>query len=126
MEPPPRKTGDEQPLACNLGAMDARQTERYRALRKRLEHPGEVRELDNGYAFGYTLQSGLLVALADYVSLERLCCPFFDFTIEVRRGGDEVSLEMTGPEGAKGILETARGDLPRPDGTGSGAGATTV
>jgi hypothetical protein len=50
-----------------------------------------------------------LVALAEYVSLERLCCPFFDFAIEVGHGEDEVWLSMTGPEGAKGILEAAMG-----------------
>ena len=52
----------------------------------------------------------MLVALAEYVSLERLCCPFFDFAIEVGRGGGEVWLRMTGPEGAKGVLEAAMGD----------------
>lgn len=127
MGPQTRRTESEPPLACNFGAMDAGQIERYRALRRRLgEDPGEVRELDTGYAFRHSLEPGVLVALAEYVSLERLCCPFFDFVIEVRRGGGEVWLKMTGPEGAKGILEAAMGGRPWTTVPGSGAGDTTV
>lgn len=94
------------PLACDFTAMDDEQRERYRALRRRLgEDFQEARELEDGYAFRHSSGAGVLIALAEYVSLERLCCPFFDFTIEVRR--DEVWLRMTGPEGAKQILEAA-------------------
>lgn len=103
-----RETDSEPPLACDFGAMDAEQRERYRALRRLLgEDFMEARELDTGYAFRHSPEADVLVALAEYVSLERLCCPFFDFAIEVRHGGAEVWLRMTGPEGAKGILEAA-------------------
>jgi hypothetical protein len=95
-------------LACNLGAMDADQRERYRALRQLLSADfTEARELENGYAFRHSSEAGVLVALAEYVSLERLCCPFFDFAIEVGCGGDEVWLRMTGPEGAREVLKEA-------------------
>ena len=98
----------EPALACDFTAMDDEQRERYRALRRRLgEYFQEARELEDGYAFRHS--SKVLVALAEYVSLERLCCPFFDFAIEVGHGEDEVWLSMTGPEGAKGILEAAMG-----------------
>ena len=97
---------DVPPLACDFTAMDDKQRERYRALRRRLgEDLEEARELEDGYAFRHS--SEVLVALAEYVSLERLCCPFFDFAIEVGHGKGEVWLRMTGPEGAKGILEAA-------------------
>lgn len=80
-------------------------------MRRRLgEDFREARELENGYAFRYSSEAEVLVALAEYVSLERLCCPFFDFAIEVGRDGGEVWLRMTGPEGAKGVLEAAMGD----------------
>lgn len=98
----------EPALACDFTAMDAGQRERYRTLRRRLgEDFQEARELQDGYAFRHSSEADVLVALAEYVSLERLCCPFFDFAIEVGRG--EVWLRMTGPEGAKGILEAAMG-----------------
>lgn len=101
----------EPALACDFGAMDDEQRERYRALRRRLgEDFREARELEDGYAFRHSSEAGVLVALAEYVSLERLCCPFFDFAIEVGRDGGEVWLRMTGPEGAKEVLEAGMGD----------------
>lgn len=100
----------EPALACDFTAMDDEQRERYRALRSRLgEDYEEARELEDGYAFRYSSEADVLVALAEYVSLERLCCPFLDFAIEVRHGEGEVWLRMTGPEGAKSILESAMG-----------------
>jgi hypothetical protein len=101
----------EPALACDFGAMDDGQGERYRALRRRLgEDFREARELEDGYAFRHSPEAGVLIALAEYISLERLCCPFFDFAIEVGRDGGEVWLRMTGPEGAKEVLEAAMGD----------------
>lgn len=108
-----RDTESEPALACDFGAMSPEQMERYRALRRRLADDfRETRELDTGYAFRHSAEAGVLVALAEYVSLERLCCPFFDFAIEVGHGGGEVWLRMTGPEGAKGVLEAAMGGRP--------------
>ncbi len=105
-----RGPGNAPAVACDLMAMNTEQRERYRALRRLLgEDLQEVRELEDGYAFGYSPEAGVLVALAEYVSLERLCCPFLDFAIEVGREGGEVWLRMTGPEGAKGVLGIAIG-----------------
>lgn len=111
MKREPRDPGGEDRLACDFGAMDDGQRRRYQALRSRLrEDFMEARELEDGYAFRHSSEAGVLVALAEYVALERLCCPFFDFAIEVGRDGGEVRLRMTGPEGAKGILEAAMGE----------------
>jgi hypothetical protein len=71
-----------------------------------------VRELDDGYAFRHSSTADILLALAEYVSLERLCCPFFDFAIEVGRAGGEAWLRITGPAGAKRVLEAAMGGRP--------------
>src|SRR5215207_4615348 len=97
-------------LVCDLKAMDDEQRERYRTLRRRLgDDFQEAQELEEGYAFRHSSEAGLLVALAEYVSLERLCCPFFDFAIEVGRDGGEVWLKMTGDLEAKRILQAAQG-----------------
>jgi hypothetical protein len=108
-----RNPEGESALACEFGAMDDGQRERYRSLRRLLgEDFMEARELEDGYAFRHSPETGVLIALAEYVSLERLCCPFFDFAIEVGRDGGEVWLRLTGPEGAKGVLEAAMGRRP--------------
>lgn len=38
---------------------------------------------------------------AEYVTLERLCCPFFDFALEAKREAGPVWLTLTGREGVK-------------------------
>jgi hypothetical protein len=109
-----RNLKGEPAVACDFAAMDDEQRKRYRALRRRLgEDCHEAQELEDGYAFRHSSEEAVLVALAEYVSLERLCCPFFDFAIEIGRGGGEVWLRMTGPEGAKGILEAEMGGEAR-------------
>jgi hypothetical protein len=103
-----RSSKNEPTVACDLMAMDSEQRERYQALRRRLSDDfQEARELEDGYAFKHSSEADVLVALAEYVSLERLCCPFFDFAIEVEHDGGEIWLRMTGPEGAKALLEAA-------------------
>jgi len=103
-----RSSKNEPTVACDLMAMDSEQRERYQALRQQLSDDlREARELEDGYAFRHSSEASVLLALAEYVSLERLCCPFFDFAIEVGHGGGDVWLRMTGPEGAKEVWQAA-------------------
>jgi hypothetical protein len=105
-----RNDKGEPTLACDFTVMDTEQRERYRELRRRLSKDlHEVRELEDGYAFRHSSEADVLMAMAEYVTLERLCCPFFDFAIEVGRDGGEVWLKMTGGQEAKRILQAAQG-----------------
>ena len=103
------------PVACDLMAMDAIQRERYGELRRMLgEVFLEVRDLPDGYAFGHSSEPSVVLAVAEYVTLERLCCPFLDFRIELGRGGGPLWLPMTGGEGTKEVLGAALGAVPGP------------
>jgi hypothetical protein len=103
-----RSSKNEPTVACDLTAMNSEQRERYQALRRQLsEDFHEVQELEDGYAVRHSSEASVLLALAEYVSLERLCCPFFDFAIEVEHDGGEAWLRLTGPKGAKQVLEAA-------------------
>jgi hypothetical protein len=105
----PRKDKGEPTIACDFTMMETEQRERYRALRPQLSKDlHEVRELEDGYAFRHSSEAEVLIALAEYVALERLCCPFFDFAIEVGRDGGEVWLKMTGGQEVKRILQAAQ------------------
>ena len=104
-----RNDKGEPVLACDFTAMDTEQRERYRALRRRLSQDlHEARDLKDGYAFRHASEAEVLIELAEYVTLERLCCPFFDFAIEVGRDGGEVWLRITGGQEAKRILQAAQ------------------
>jgi hypothetical protein len=97
-------------VACDWSALTPDQQERQRSLYRRLrEDVREVRELDDGYAFRHSPDGDVLLAIAEFVANERLCCPFFDFALTVERGGGPVWLCMTGEGEAKHVLEAEMG-----------------
>jgi len=97
-------------LACDLSALTDEQWERHRELYHQLRADvKEVKELEDGYAFRHSADGGVLLAIAQFVATERLCCPFFEFEISVGRGGGPVWLRMSGEGGAKRVLEAEMG-----------------
>ena len=96
------------PLACHLGAMTPEQRGRYETQKARLQAAiQQVEPLPDGYAFHFHSESGLLVALAEFVDGERLCCPFFTFAIDVMPQGGEIVLRITGPDGTAEFVREA-------------------
>jgi hypothetical protein len=89
------------PIACNLGAITDAERPRYFALRAQvLAGIEDVAELDDGFA----LRVGTdLVALAEWIAFERLCCPFLSFRLAVE-GTGPVRLELGGAAGVKDFL----------------------
>ena len=95
----------EVPMSCNWLALTAVQQERQRALYQQLSADvEEVVELEDGYAFRHSPDRAMLLAVAEFVSNERLCCPFFEFGITVERAGRAVWLRITGAGEAKQVL----------------------
>ena len=95
----------EVPIACNWSALTAAQRERLRSLYRRLRADvQEVLELEDGYAFKHSTDKAMLLAVAEFVANERLCCPFFEFGITVERAGGAVWLRITGDGEAKQVL----------------------
>ncbi|MCZ6789262.1 MAG: hypothetical protein O7D33_04880 [Chloroflexi bacterium] len=66
----------------------------------------EMKELEDGYAFRVNGESASIVGLAEWVSLERLCCTFFKFTLEVEPESGPVWLSLTGGSGVKELLRS--------------------
>jgi hypothetical protein len=56
-------------------------------------------------ASSFRLPSSALMTVAEWVSLERKCCPFFAFEIEQPKDQGPVWLRITGSEGAKAFIE---------------------
>jgi hypothetical protein len=58
-------------------------------------------ELPDGYAFKLDSKTISLPEVAEWISMERLCCPFL--TLQLSASGDQVDwlLKLTGPKGAK-------------------------
>jgi hypothetical protein len=92
-------------FACSLTALDATQRARHKELTGRLRQAVTgLRELGSGYAFSFAADSATILEVAEWVTLERLCCPFFTFRLEFGSEGKPASLEMTGPEGVKEFM----------------------
>jgi hypothetical protein len=64
----------------------------------------ETEELPDGYAFRLKTEQVSLNELAEYVTSERKCCPFFDFEIELKREGGPLWLRLRGKEGVKAFM----------------------
>jgi hypothetical protein len=90
-------------MACRMDAMNASQRMRHADLLDRLRSGvQEVRELPDGFAFRLPREEWSTAA--EFVSLERLCCPFLGFALELEQEAGPLWLRMTGREGAKDIL----------------------
>ncbi len=63
-----------------------------------------VDELEAGYAFRFPMEDALFQELAEFITYERHCCPFFHFALEMEPGAEHVSLRLTGGEGVKDFL----------------------
>jgi hypothetical protein len=64
----------------------------------------EFCELADGYKFRLASGPDLILKLAEFISLEKLCCPFLNFVIEVEAEGGPVWLRLTGREGVKAFI----------------------
>jgi len=95
----------ESPFACNVAGISAEQRPRYMALAKKLvSTKQEVRELADGYALRFSVEASTIQDLAEFITYERLCCPFFDLEIVVEREGGPAWLRLRGREGVKEFI----------------------
>jgi hypothetical protein len=96
----------ESPIACNLNALDKEQRRRHQSLTAELRAiTQETRELPDGYSFRLPSDEATVQRTAEWVVMERRCCPFIDFKIEVGREGGPLLLSLTGREGVKAFLK---------------------
>ena len=92
-------------FACERGALDPAQRERHQATMGQLQSAvEEIRELPEGYEFALSAETSTILAAAEFISLERQCCPFLTFELDVPSGGP-ILLRLTGSEGVKAFLQ---------------------
>jgi hypothetical protein len=93
-------------LACDLKAIDPAERPRHRDLTELLRGAVQGRsELPDGYALRLDGSKIRLTEAAEWIALERLCCPFLTFELSVPGGQSGWFLKLTGPKGVKAILE---------------------
>jgi len=95
-------------LACNLAAMTQEQRVRHRTLAEALRgQTREIVELPDGFSFRFP--PGTWSMAAEFVALEKLCCPFVRFLLEMPEDGGPLRLDLTGREGVKELLRAELG-----------------
>jgi len=96
------------PLACDLNAISASDRPRYNELRRMVGAAvAGQRELPDGVSIQISTERMALAQLAEWISFERKCCPFFEFTIDVAPKSGPVWLSLTGRAGVKEFLSQA-------------------
>lgn len=102
------KTGS--PFACDMTAIEASQRGQHVATIDELFRAvEEIRELPNGYAFRLPDGPDVLIKAAKFIALERLCCPFFGFTLEAEPEVGSLWLSLTGRDGVKPFIRAEIG-----------------
>jgi hypothetical protein len=87
-------------LACNLKAHTPEQRALHRELlTKILVKKLEAHEQANGYTITLPAETGLIAELAEYISLERLCCPVLRLGLACEANHGLLVLEITGADG---------------------------
>ena len=104
-------TKKESPFACDMTAIAPEQRGAHIATIEKLFRSVESkRELPDGYAFELPNDSDVLLTAAKFISLERLCCPFFGFELQVEREGRSVWLSLTARDGVKPFIMAEIGE----------------
>jgi hypothetical protein len=97
----------EPAFACNLRALTPSERKEQEQISARLlKSLLGTRELADGYAFVLDGDRISVADLATWIDLERRCCPFFDFHLELRRDNGPVTLRLTGREGIKTFIRS--------------------
>jgi hypothetical protein len=94
------------PIVCDLNKLTDAEREREQKLLMEIWNAAlEISELPSGYALRFSGDSSIVLRLAEFVTLERLCCPFLHFELRCEAEGGPVWLIATGRKGVKQFLK---------------------
>jgi hypothetical protein len=95
----------QSPIACDMSVLSPSQRQTHLATSRDLfAEVQAIRELTDGYEFQLADNRETVLKVAEFVTLEKLCCPFLNFAIEVEAEGGPVTLSLTGREGVKAFV----------------------
>ncbi len=98
-------------IACDLTRIPAEQIPLHEERARYLFGPGtlERKETDDGFAFRFNPEDYETVTA--FIAHERLCCPFYTFTLELQPNSGPIWLRLSGPDGIKPLLDAGITDL---------------
>jgi hypothetical protein len=97
-------------FACDMTAMNPTQRARHHELAAVLRPAiAGTEELADGYAARFEMKDELVMTLAEFVTLERLCCPWLTLAIETERDRGALRLRVTSVPEAKAAIRAEFG-----------------
>jgi len=91
------------PIVCRLLEPERRTREEL-LQREVFSAVTETRELPDGYALRFPAEARWLVTLAEFIRLERECCPFLRFELHAEQQDGPLWLRLRGPAGVKTFI----------------------
>jgi hypothetical protein len=105
-------------LACRIDALDPEQRKRHAGLLRELAGAVmSVDELPDGVSVRFPMRPYLFLRLAEWMELERACCPFLQFGLVFENRVPTMRLDLRGPDGVKDFLRAELPFAPAPVGS---------
>ena len=106
------------PIACSLTPEEF-QVRRAELWPDLVEQADAVTPLEDGYQLRFMTADVLVRRIGEMIELERTCCPFLDFDVNVDAEAGSTTLSITGPEGTREFLtglfgQDAQTESPNP------------
>lgn len=93
-------------LACDLSAINDDELEDHKINSEAVfTSIQDVQELSDGYSFRIPTKTKLIKQAGAFMSLERKCCPFFNFSLEVTADHGPVWFKVTGDDQIKEFIK---------------------
>lgn len=96
----------ELPIACSHSVFTKEQRTAYKRIWEALETRRiRISELENGLQHQFPGDAETLRLVNEWVSMERICCPFLTFSVIASHEEKPVLLQLTGNEEVKSFLK---------------------
>lgn len=97
---------EQRPIACDLTAISENERETHeKSSEKVFNAMKQFRELPDGYGFLLPADTDIIEQAGLFIARERLCCPFFNFSLEVTPDQGPVWLNLRGSGETKQFIE---------------------
>ena len=97
----------ENAIVCNMEVFTPVERENHvRNTVSLFQAVEDIHDAENGFVFIFPQTNGSenISQFAEFISNERRCCPFLEFTLKVAPNDGPISLLLSGPKGTREFL----------------------
>lgn len=101
---------ENYPLACQMNSLTESEREaRKDLLYKLVSSLLERKKIPDGLLFQLRYTDKVWFAVSEFVTLEKRCCPFLNFKLDLISDSSDFTLRIDGPTGTSEFLEAELG-----------------